>query len=63
MVGGVHFIFALDESGSMRGRKWADLMKAFQKTLTDIVKFSGANSNNKVSVIKFESFYSIVYER
>ena len=63
MVGGVHFIFALDESSSMGGRQWSDLMKAFQQTLTDVVKFSGTNSGNKVSVIKFESNYTVVYER
>ena len=25
-----HFIFALDESGSMRGKPWADLIKALE---------------------------------
>lgn len=28
-----HFIFALDESGSMQGMKWADLMSAFGQTI------------------------------
>lgn len=26
----IHFIFALDDSGSMGGQKWLDLMKSFQ---------------------------------
>ena len=53
IVGGVHFIFALDESTSMKGKKWLDLMKAFEKTLSDIIKFSQKNQKNKVSVINF----------
>ena len=54
MIGSnVHFIFALDESYSMEGNPWSDLMKAFQETLSKIIKFSGKASNNKISIINF----------
>ena len=28
-----HYIFALDDSGSMSGSKWSDLMSAFKSTI------------------------------
>ena len=63
LTGGVHFIFALDESGSMGGSPWEELMQAFRKTLSDIVNYSTASTNNKVSVINFASNFRIIYER
>ena len=62
-VSGIHFIFALDESGSMNGRKWSDLIKALTSTLEDIKKFSSSSSNNKISILNFETDYRIIYER
>jgi uncharacterized protein YegL len=46
-----HIVFVLDESGSMTGRSWNELMSAFHKFLQRRMQHGG--SNDLVSVVQF----------
>lgn len=43
----MHYIFALDDSGSMGGQKWADLMKSYEISINRLK----TSKNIKVSVL------------
>lgn len=47
----IHYIYALDDSGSMSGQKWTDLMKAYQVSINELKKVSDYKSKVKVSVL------------
>lgn len=55
----VHFIFALDESGSMYGEPWNDLIKALSETIDRIKPLKNAH----ISVINFNTKAEIIKER
>lgn len=59
--GPVHYIFALDESGSMGGDNWRDLLISFNKAMIRIKEKDVYRKENKVSVIKFSDTANIVY--
>lgn len=58
----VHYIFALDESGSMRGERWANLLTSFRETINKLKEQDAGRKDNKVSLIKFESNARMVCE-
>ncbi|CAF5009753.1 unnamed protein product [Rotaria sp. Silwood1] len=50
-----HFIFVLDESGSMSGQPWAALTEAYNTCLKERIKIAQHSTNDIVSVIQFDS--------
>jgi hypothetical protein len=46
-----HYIFALDDSGSMYGQKWSDLMTSYKTAIEAIRKIGNAETSIKVSVL------------
>ena len=60
--GNIHFIFALDESGSMSGKRWNNLIKAFKQTLKKIIDAS-KSGNIYASVLKFSTSCQVLYKR
>jgi hypothetical protein len=58
-----HFIFLLDESTSMMGEPWRNLLLVLKETLTKIKKISQKSESTKVSVINFHEKARIIYER
>ncbi len=54
-------IYALDESGSMRGSKWNELMVAFKKSITTVQKMAAKDPQIKVSVMTFNEGCSVKY--
>jgi Mg-chelatase subunit ChlD len=59
-VGSFHFIFVLDESGSMTGQPWNDLVRAYQEFLNQ--RSNDQGGNDIVSVIQFASGANIIYQ-
>ena len=58
----LHYYFALDESGSMGGRRWRELMQVFQRNIEELRARPNANKI-LVTVAKFSTNFEIVYER
>eukprot|EP01006_Ploeotia_vitrea_P050435 TRINITY_DN67461_c1_g2_i1.p1 TRINITY_DN67461_c1_g2~~TRINITY_DN67461_c1_g2_i1.p1 ORF type:complete len:645 (+),score=93.26 TRINITY_DN67461_c1_g2_i1:121-2055(+) len=56
-----HFIFVLDESGSMQGRPWAALVTAYRTFLAQRVTDQGQPTDDLVSVISFASHARIQF--
>jgi hypothetical protein len=54
-------IFALDESGSMGGQRWNDLMTAYKKAITEFIN-SPAKSKIRVTLMLFDSSCRIIQE-
>lgn len=50
-TGPTHYIFALDDSGSMSGQKWADLMTSYKAAIDAIKKIPNAEATIKISVL------------
>ena len=50
----VHYIFALDDSGSMSGSSWSNLTNSFTQTV-DRIKTNDINNTARVSTIVFSS--------
>jgi hypothetical protein len=46
-----HYIFALDDSGSMSGQKWTDLMISYNTAIEAIRKISNSETSIRVSVL------------
>lgn len=47
----LHYIFALDDSGSMSGQKWRDLMNSFSISVEQLKKINLTSKNIKVSIL------------
>ncbi len=45
-----HFIFALDDSGSMYYRKWEDLMTSFKTAINKLI-IQNTKNNIKISIL------------
>jgi len=56
-----HFVFCLDESGSMSGSPWTALVAAYQSFLT-IRRQSQRGSHDLVSVVQFSSSARIIFQ-
>lgn len=54
-----HYIFALDESYSMQGSNWDQLMKAMRSNIQQIVNIN-QNSTQTISIFKFNDGVSLV---
>lgn len=50
----IHYIFALDQSGSMSGGKWEDLMGAFKAAISSLRKITDSESCLRVSILVFK---------
>ena len=50
----IHYIFALDDSGSMKGSPWSNLTNSFTHTI-DRIKMNDINNTARVSTIVFSS--------
>ena len=50
----------LDDSGSMKGEPWDDLMKAFTKFMSILEKDENMRNNSRISVIN-HNHKSIIY--
>lgn len=50
-VESIHYIFALDDSGSMHGQRWQNLMNSFRITIAEIQSLPEAHKYIKVSVL------------
>lgn len=50
-----HYIFALDDSGSMEGEKWQNLMFAFGTAIDKIKSIPNSEANIKISILVFNS--------
>jgi hypothetical protein len=48
----IHYIFALDDSGSMNGSNWSNLINSFTQTINRI-KAKDSNNSARVSTIVF----------
>jgi Mg-chelatase subunit ChlD len=59
--GSFHIVFCLDESGSMRGGRWASLQQAYQTFLSH--RSNGQGGSDIVSVIQFDSSARVMFER
>lgn len=46
-----HYIFVLDDSGSMKGGKWDDLMTSFKAAILEIQKIHYAEEQIRVSIL------------
>jgi uncharacterized protein YegL len=57
----IHFVLFLDESGSMYGQPWQDLINAVKNALEKMKGIFSKNSNNKVSIIGFNCSARIIY--
>ena len=58
LSGQYHVVCCYDESGSMRGRPWADLQQAHQTCMGTLQQMTGV----KVSIVQFDSTARIVLE-
>ncbi len=50
----------MDESGSMSGTPWTNLLNSFKQTIEKIKKMDAGTNKLKVSVIKFASSATLV---
>ena len=50
-VGNVHYILMLDDSGSMSGTPWSDLMNSVQTFLSMLASNQEQRNNGKVTCI------------
>jgi len=57
---GYHFIFCLDESGSMNGGPWADLTKAYNSFINQ--RRENQSGNDFISVIQFDSSSDVIHQ-
>ncbi|CAF0828747.1 unnamed protein product [Didymodactylos carnosus] len=55
-----HFVFVLDESTSMQNESWADLLRAYQRFLTQ--RHNDQGSIDLFSVVQFSTDARIVYQ-
>lgn len=49
----IHYIFALDDSGSMSGTPWNNLIKSFKETIEKIKSKDSGKDKTKISLILF----------
>ncbi len=54
-VGKVHYILMLDESGSMSGTKWQDLINSVQNFLSTLAGNNEYKTNGRVTCITYNS--------
>jgi len=58
----VHYIFALDESGSMSGSPWSKLLMSMKSTIEKIASMDAGKNLLRVSLIKFDDTASIIHD-
>lgn len=56
VFGNFHFILALDESASMSGQPWRDLMNSVSTTIDKIEQIANGQDNLRISIIKFAHY-------
>lgn len=61
MIKNVHFIFALDQSSSMEGERWNNLMNALDITLDKVSQHKRRGGSPYVTIINFNNSYRIIY--
>lgn len=57
-----HFIFGLDESGSMSGSCWNTLMSSMKQNIRMIVDSNRTKKNQLVSIFKFNTNVTPVFK-
>lgn len=62
ILSNIHFILAVDESGSMSGKPWNDLLVSLNQLVERIKKMENSNNLYRISLIKFNDNATLVFE-
>lgn len=59
-IGSIHYIYALDCSGSMNGTPWQQVINGFNDALNELALKNNSSGAIKVSLIVFDNESTIV---
>ena len=59
----IHYILMLDDSGSMNGAKWSDLISSVTTFVETLENMSSLKDKVKISLIIYESYSRIIFKQ